>query len=205
MRNKSYLMIAGLLALTALFAVMGCRQATSTRTPSEQTSTVSGEPTVVANDQSITASRVVIQSVVTTSPGWVAIHVDRDGQPGAVIGHAAISAGDNQNVTVAIDQTLATPILWAVLHSDDTDVGVWDFPEGDFAVMIDGRLVARAFSSGLAPPAETSPTPEGGGSETGTGTGTGAPGTGTGGETSPTPPPGSTIPPPTPGGATATP
>ncbi len=45
------------------------------------------------------------------------------GQPGAVIGHAAVPDGLSANVSVTIDAAKATPTLYAMLHVDKGAVG----------------------------------------------------------------------------------
>ena len=102
-------------------------------------------PSVVVQDQSILDSRVVILKVVSAAPGWIMIHADNAGKPGAVLGYAAVRAGENLNVVVAVDAKKATPQLYAMLHVDAGTVGTLEFPGPDAPTMNAGAMVSPAF------------------------------------------------------------
>ena len=68
----------------------------STLMPSATTSMTSS---VTVQDQVLT---VDVASVVSDGPGWVVIHADNNGAPGMVLGHAAVSDGENTNISVPI-------------------------------------------------------------------------------------------------------
>jgi len=158
--RRQYLAVAVFLGM-AMLLLTGCPQQERETTEAPTEPTISAEATVAANDQSITASRVVVQSVVATQAGWIVIHQDVNGQPGPVIGNSAINMGENPNVVVAIDDEQATPTLWAMLHLDDGEIGVFEFPDGDPPVMLDGAVVMDSFQSGASaePVPEVTPTP----------------------------------------------
>ena len=103
-------------------------------------------PSVTVEEQLIGDSNsVTIAQVVATQPGWLVIHRDDDGSPGAVIGHAAVDAGVNDDVVVAIDPAQATNTLHAMLHVDEGQVGVYEFPGADGPVTVGGEVVVRPF------------------------------------------------------------
>jgi hypothetical protein len=102
-------------------------------------------PSVVVQDQSIVDSRVVVLKVVSATPGWIMIHADNSGKPGAVIGYAAVRSGENLNVVVAVDAKKATPQLYAMLHVDAGTVGTLEFPGPDAPTMSMGMMVSPAF------------------------------------------------------------
>jgi hypothetical protein len=106
-------------------------------------------PAVVVQDQQIADSRVVILKVVSATPGWIVIHSDNAGKPGPVIGYAAVRAGENLNVVVAVDAKKATPVLYAMLHLDAGVVGTYEFPGADVPTMNMGAMVSPAFKVGM--------------------------------------------------------
>jgi hypothetical protein len=96
---------------------------------------------VVAGD---TAS-VVIGSVLSDGPGFLAVHSDAAGSPGAAIGFTAIPDGLSRVITIEIDPALVTPNLWVMLHKDDHEIGAFEFgsvEEADLPVMVNDKLVS---------------------------------------------------------------
>ncbi|RMF80605.1 MAG: SH3 domain-containing protein [Chloroflexi bacterium] len=108
-------------------------------------------PSVTVNDQVILNDSVRVTTVVSDGPGFVVIHVDDGtGSFGAVIGNAPVSDGVNENVIVPIDASQATPLMFAMLHTDDNEVGTYEFGsvEGaDAPVVVDGEIVSPSFNS----------------------------------------------------------
>jgi hypothetical protein len=104
-------------------------------------------PSVVVQDQSIVDSRVVILKIVSATPGWIVIHIDNAGKPGPVVGYAAVRAGENLDVVVAIDAKKATPVLYAMLHVDAGVVGSYEFPGADTPTMNMGAMVSPLFKA----------------------------------------------------------
>ncbi|MEZ4656174.1 MAG: hypothetical protein R2911_01225 [Caldilineaceae bacterium] len=105
---------------------------------------------ISVSDQTIKNGEVTIAKVVSQGPAWIDIYTDNNGKVGDVIGHAAIKNGENANVLVQIDQTKATPTLFAMLHSDLGKVGTYEFPGADVPVMVNGKDVQSSFKlSGL--------------------------------------------------------
>ena len=76
-------------------------------------------PSVSVDDQISLNGKVMIASINSAGPGWVVIHSDNNGQPGRVIGHAAVAPGWTYQLEVPIDAANATPKLYAVLNVDD--------------------------------------------------------------------------------------
>jgi len=77
-------------------------------------------PTVVAakvtvSDQSVDGGGLTIAQVDSPGAGWLVIHVQADGKPGAVLGYSAVKAGVNTNVAVTVDDSEATPVMYAML------------------------------------------------------------------------------------------
>jgi hypothetical protein len=78
-------------------------------------------------DQVSLNGTVTVPSVYSEGLGWMVIHIDNDGSPGPVIGATHLAPGQHSNVSVAIDVAQATPVLFAMLHVDDGEVGVYEF------------------------------------------------------------------------------
>jgi len=111
---------------------------------------------VVVKDQMPKAGTVTVAEVLSSGPGWLVVHTDANGSPGPVIGYAPVPDGLTRNLSVTIDTTKATPVLYAMLHSDAGTVGTYEFPGADKPVMVDGKMVSPPFSSatlGISPSA----------------------------------------------------
>ncbi len=103
-------------------------------------------PYVEVNDQAVSNGTVTVAGVGSVGPGWIVIHADNNGAPGAILGETAVSDGDNSNVVVNIDTTKATSKLWAMLHTDAGTVGTFEFPNGpDTPVTQNGNIVMQSF------------------------------------------------------------
>jgi hypothetical protein len=106
-------------------------------------------PSVTVSDQVSLNGHVVIDEVMSEGVGFIVIHADNDGAPGAVIGFRSINDGMSANVSVPIDATQATTTLYAMLHTDTGVVGEYEFGavEGaDGPVAVDGAVVTPAFN-----------------------------------------------------------
>ena len=102
-------------------------------------------PSVTVSDQAIIEGTVTISEVVSDGDGWLVIHADGGSGPGMVIGHAAVSAGENADVLVEIDVDNATPRLFAMLHTDAGEAGNYEFPGDDVPVSAGGSVVTPVF------------------------------------------------------------
>ncbi len=88
----------------------------ATTTPSN----TPGVNAIVMSDQ-YPGNVVYLSSVQVTKAGWVAIHKDDAGKPGAIIGSAWVNEGVSP-----VKVTLTSPMIdgstyYAMLHSDDGD------------------------------------------------------------------------------------
>lgn len=146
-----YLAATPALLAAAMLILAACQPAaTPTAEPTlmaEPTATAppAASPTVQVSDQSADGGQEVVAEVVSAGPGWIVIHADNGGKPGAVLGYSPVSDGLNQNVTVTIDDSEATPVLYAMLHTDAGTVGTYEFPGADGPVMVNGQMVSPAF------------------------------------------------------------
>jgi hypothetical protein len=84
-------------------------------------SAVSGEASISTSEQTHGDS-VVIDSVVLPVSGWVAIHEDKNGKTGNVLGAARLDLGNHLKVEISLLRpTVAGMSYHAVLHQDDGD------------------------------------------------------------------------------------
>jgi hypothetical protein len=106
-------------------------------------------PSVQVADQYVFGNIITIAEVTAAQNGFMVIHIDNGGSPGAVIGFSPVSAGVNRGVQVAIETASATPVLYAMLHDDTGMPGVYEFGSvqgADLPVRVGGALVSPAFS-----------------------------------------------------------
>lgn len=109
-------------------------------------------PVVEAADQPVGEDNLVtLARVELLEPGWALIHADEDGQAGAVIGRIRLEAGVHENVSLTIDRRWATPTLYAVLHEDDGETGLLEYPEGDLPLLVNGEAVVAPFAAVYPP------------------------------------------------------
>jgi cytochrome c5 len=111
-----------------------------------------GAPSVEVVDQVVLDGTVTIASAYSEGPGWLVIHADGGGAPGPVIGYRALNAGATQNLQVSIDAAQATPTLYAMLHTDTGEVGVYEFGTvdgADIPVRVNDQVVTPAFNIDL--------------------------------------------------------
>ena len=105
-------------------------------------------PQVTVTDQVSVDGMVTIADVYSEGPGFVVIHIDNAGAPGPVAGFRWVNPGWSHNVSIAIDNSIITPTLYAMLHVDDSAVGTYEFGtvEGaDAPVSVDGNVVTPSF------------------------------------------------------------
>jgi hypothetical protein len=110
-------------------------------------------PSVTVSDQVIVNNMVMVESAVSSGPGFAVVHVDNgEGAPGPVIGYRWLNPGMNMNVAVPIDGSQATATMFVMLHEDTGEVGAYEFGtvEGaDGPVSVDGAVVTPSFKAEL--------------------------------------------------------
>lgn len=90
-------------------------------TPPASSGMLAEENAVMVSDQR--PGTTVSGMVVLAAPGYLVIHADNSGKPGAVLGSSALlRAGENANVKVALSRASRDgEVLYAMLHTDDGD------------------------------------------------------------------------------------
>ncbi|MGJ3239134.1 MAG: DUF7282 domain-containing protein [Anaerolineae bacterium] len=108
-------------------------------------------PAVTVSDQVSLDGTVTIDEIQAEGPAFIVIHRDNgEGSFGEVIGFRQVNTGASYNVAVPIDTTMATTTLYAMLHEDTGEAGVYEFGmvEGaDSPVIVDGAPVTPAFNA----------------------------------------------------------
>ncbi len=131
--NSKTIALVALVAVVAIGAYMWVGQnpaepvaTESTETPVTATGMRAEENMVVVMEQK-PGNSVHVSTVYLAEPGYVVIHADNDGAPGAVIGSSSLlKAGENTGITVTITQTTKDgDKLHAMLHSDTDSNGTF--------------------------------------------------------------------------------
>jgi len=141
MMKKHWLVIAGVLLACCIGLV-------SAQTGAEVNET--GNASITVTDQAIEGDGVVgnitVDEAVSNGTGWLVIHNNLFGRPGGVIGYTPVESGVSQNVTVTIHTFVATDTLFAVLHQDAGEEGIFEYPVPDVEQMMEGEIVIVPFS-----------------------------------------------------------
>jgi hypothetical protein len=96
---------------------------------------------LLVQDQRLTGGSVWVDVVMSSGPGWVVIYADENGTPGAVIGQEAVDSGLTADLVVPIDLSATTDTVHVMLHEDSGATGVYEFPDGDQPVEVDGQPI----------------------------------------------------------------
>ena len=89
---------------------------------------------ISVDNQSVSSGSVLVSMVDSLQPGWVAIFTDNNGQPGNLLGYAAVPAGTSSDVKVTIDSKAATDKMIAMLLIDAGKIGTFEYPGADTPV-----------------------------------------------------------------------
>ena len=75
---------------------------------------------VEGSDQDVSGGSVTASKIVAGEDGWLVVHrTGDDMKPGPVVGHAAVKAGENMNVTAPLDESVASgDKLMLMLHGE---------------------------------------------------------------------------------------
>lgn len=139
------------LALTACnpFANASNKQIKPPTQPAITVIPANENPSVIVKDQNYDGTTVIVADVVSQGQGWMVIHNQVNGAMGAPIGYTQVNSGDNKNVVVKIDPAQVSPVMYAMLHQDAGVVGKYEFPGPDVPVMVNGVMLAPAFTANV--------------------------------------------------------
>lgn len=104
------------------------------------------ENALVVSDHDYQAGIVTIEHVSLVESGWLVIHKDARGSPGAVLGFAQVAVGNNPDLPVLIDFSAATPTLFAMVHVDAGALGEYEFPGPDVPLRVEGVSFTLPFN-----------------------------------------------------------
>lgn len=103
-------------------------------------------PAIIVASQPIVDGKVVLPEVISDGDAWVVIHKQNgDGTMGPMAGFAHIKDGVNKNVTVPVDTSLTSAIMYAMLHQNIAKKSSPEFPGADIPVMVNGAMIAPTF------------------------------------------------------------
>jgi uncharacterized surface protein with fasciclin (FAS1) repeats len=103
-------------------------------------------PEVFAIDQAVIDDTVNITRATAGEAGWVVVHAGEEGAPGPVLGYSPAPAGINANVKVTLDSSGVTDTLYAMLHVDAGESGVFEPDGADVPVERNGEPVVKSFA-----------------------------------------------------------
>lgn len=169
---KDRIALSATLALAVLLAACAPQAAPATQAPATQAPAAQAQPTeasplvddygsgggdvatmttsVEVSDQAIQNGTVTVSKIQAAVDGWIVIHTDAEGKPGPVIGYAPVSAGESSDVGVTIDESQATPMMFAMLHVDEGVKGTYEFPGADAPAKDGDAVVMTAFNQSEA-------------------------------------------------------
>jgi hypothetical protein len=108
------------------------------------TSTLSSSVTI--EDQEIVDDKVIVKQAISAGQGWIVIHADNEGSPGTILGYSPISHGVNTDIEVKLSSSDRTSVMYAMLHTDEDELGLFDFPGPDIPVKDDsGAVITPSF------------------------------------------------------------
>lgn len=137
-------------AIGLVAAACSSSATTETTTTTAETTTTTGGPdggmpetapaSVIAEDQTSDGTGIVVKSVDLPAAGFIAVHADNDGSPGAVIGHSdLLPAGTSTDVSVVLDTPINDgSVLWPMAHIDMDEDGEYTFVPPDNAIDVPG-------------------------------------------------------------------
>ncbi len=92
---------------------------------------------------------VAATSISTTTPSWIVVHEDDDGELGPILGQVSIASGETSSIEITLTRpALDGELLHAALHVDGGDVGTFEYPDGaDVPVLgATGEPLSYAFT-----------------------------------------------------------
>lgn len=143
-----YIIVAILVGAGILFYSQYSQQKAGTQVQQP----VSKSPNLIVSSQSLVGNEIVIDSLYLDKPGYVVVHKETEGKPGAVIGHSDLISGEKTNLKVTVDASQSGTKVFAMLHYDDDNDGVYGFPDEDKPVLLEGSVLVKPISITQQPP-----------------------------------------------------
>lgn len=88
---------------------------------------------ITADDQESDGTSIVVASIELPAPGFIAVHADGGGSPGAVIGNSdLLPAGTSTDVAITLGEPLtADATVYPMAHIDMDEDGIYEFAPPD--------------------------------------------------------------------------
>lgn len=102
-------------------------------------------PTIEIHDQPVMNRKIVIDEIHSGDQGWIAIYADQNGMPGRVIGYQHIIPGIFKQLEIEIDLSEATVVLYAMVHKDHGNIGIFEYPGIDLPVKAGDLAEPQSF------------------------------------------------------------
>ncbi len=101
---------------------------------------------VMIEDQEIVNDKVTVNQAIIAGLGWIVIHADNVGSPGSILGYTQVFHGVNSNIEVSLSTSDRTSTMYAMLYTDEDELGVFEFPGSDIPVKDDsGNVITPSF------------------------------------------------------------
>jgi hypothetical protein len=113
--------------------------------PFEEPLALPENPIIKIHDQPVMIRKVVVDEVQTSEQGWIAIYADQNGMPGQVIGYRRIIPGIFRQLEIEIDISKATVVLYAMVHKDQGNRGIFEYPGIDLPITSGNLTEPQSF------------------------------------------------------------
>jgi hypothetical protein len=103
-------------------------------------------PELIVSDQvMVEEGIIVIDEVIASEAGYLALYNDSNGEPGRMLAYAPVKNGSTSNLAIDVNWRAATPVLHALLYSDADERNVFNPGSEDLPVVVAGEPVAASF------------------------------------------------------------
>jgi hypothetical protein len=133
------------LCLVILIGLMTLGSPINPVEPLEEPLALPENPIIEIRDQPVMIRKVVVDEVLTREQGWIAIYADQNGKPGQVIGYRRIFPGIFRQLEIEIDLSNATVVLYAMVHKDHGNRGIFEYPGIDLPITSGNLMEPRSF------------------------------------------------------------
>jgi len=103
-----------------------------------------GPATIAADDQTGDGTTVTVASIDLPSDGFIVIHADNGGSPGAILGWSdLLPAGASSAVVVTLNTAIsADATVWPMAHVDANSNGIYEFMPPDVTTDVPAKTAA---------------------------------------------------------------
>lgn len=128
--------------------------------PAQQIQQSERAPSLSVSQQNLNGSQIVIGSIYLDKPGFLVVHKNVENNPGMVIGHSEVLSGEKSKFLITIDANEAGTSVFAMLHYDDNNNGIYEFPAENKPIVVEGIVLTKQIAIIQPPPQqEAAPQP----------------------------------------------